>query len=111
MVMLLKEKLAEIFKAHRIATLCFGTYVLMWVALYLYIITDYLFFDTAHADRINYLLLLAFLLTLPFVILLMIIAVLSDQNRKFYLRLSLILIAPLVLSILLGVFNDSQSPN
>lgn len=101
----MKDRILTLFKTHRLIMAIFGVYLVMWAALFIYLLTDRLLNGTHHAERNNYQLMLAFLLTLPYTIILMLIATLNDRHRKFYFRLGLILIGPMLISMLLGVLN------
>lgn len=101
----MKDHILSLFKTHGLVMISFALYLLMWIALFIYLAADRLFNGTLHADRTNYQLMLAFIITLPYTIILMLIATLSDQHRKFYFRLGLILIGPMLISVLLGALN------
>lgn len=100
---MLKDNIQHLNRTQRIATLIFTVYLLMWLASYVYMGFARMWSTHIQNERANYLLLLAFLLTLPYMIILLLIAVLNDRDRRFYLRLGLLLTAPMLISMVLGV--------
>jgi hypothetical protein len=98
----MKDKIKTLFKEHPVSMTVFAVYLVLWLFVYLHVTFDYCQSTSDSINRANYWLMLSFLFTLPYALVLLLIGVIYDKYREYYLRMGFLIAIPMIISALLG---------